>query len=72
MDLYISRNYYYNTIIFKCTKTEARHVKDEWDTESIAQDIIQHNLSIMRSKYPGGGKSHSAKYFSKLGYEPCL
>ena len=24
---------------------------------------------MMRSKYAGGGKSHIAKYFSKLGYK---
>ena len=48
------------------------NVKDEWDTETIAKDIIKHNPMMIRSKYAGGGKSHIAKYFSKLGYKPCL
>ena len=49
-------------------KNETRHVKDEWDTETIAKDIIKHNPLMIRSKYAGGGKSHIAKHFSKLGY----
>ena len=50
-------------------KNETRHVKDELDTESIAKDVIKHNLLMIRSKYAGGGKSHIAKYFSKLGFK---
>ena len=49
-------------------KNETINVKDEWDTEAIAKDIIKHNPLMIRSKYAGGGKSHIAKHFSKLGY----
>ena len=49
-------------------KNETKHVKDEWDTEAIAKDIIKHNPLMIRSKYAGGGKSHIAKHFNKLGY----
>ena len=48
-------------------KNETRHVKDEWDTEAMAKDIIKNHLLMIRSKYAGGGKSHTAKYLSKLG-----
>ena len=47
---------------------ETRPIENEWDTESIAKDIITHNPMMIRSKYAGGGKSHIAKHFSKLGY----
>ena len=50
-------------------KNETIHVKDEWDTETIAKDVIKHNPLMIRSKYAGGGKSHIAKYFSKLGHK---
>ena len=48
---------------------ETLEIKDEWDTESIAKQITQHSPLIIRSKYAGGGKSHIAKHFSKLGYK---
>ena len=47
---------------------EALEINDEWDTESIAEQITQKSPLIIRSKYAGGGKSHIAKHFSKLGY----
>ena len=49
-------------------KNETRHVKDEWNTETIAKDITKHNPLMIRSKFAGGCKSHIAKHFSKLGY----
>ena len=48
---------------------ETRPIENEWDTESIAKDIVSHNPMMIRSKYAGGGKSHIAKHFSKLGYK---
>ena len=50
-------------------KNETRPIENEWDTESIAKDIVTHNPMMIRSKYAGGGKSHIAKHFSKLGYK---
>ena len=50
-------------------KNETLEIKDEWDTESITKQITQHSPLIIRSKYAGGGKSHIAKHFSKLGYK---
>ena len=47
---------------------ETRPIENEWDTESIAKDIVRHNPLMIRSKYAGGDKSHIAKHFSKLGY----
>ena len=47
---------------------ETRPIENEWDTESIAKDIVTNNPMMIRSKYAGGGKSHIAKHFSKLGY----
>ena len=47
---------------------ETRPIENEWDTESIAKDIVTHSPMMIRSKYAGGGKSHIAKHFSKLGY----
>ena len=48
---------------------ETLEIKDEWDTESIAKQITEKSPLIIRSKYAGGGKSHIAKHFSKLGYK---
>ena len=50
-------------------KNETLEIKDGWDTESIAKQITQHSPLITRSKDAGGGKSHIAKHFSKLGYK---
>ena len=48
---------------------ETLEIKDEWDTENIAKQITEKSPLIRRSKYAGGGKSHIAKHFSKLGYK---
>ena len=48
---------------------ETRPIENEWDTESIAKDIVTHNPMMIRSKYAGGGKSHIAKHFNKLSYK---
>ena len=59
-----------NTLIDIPTYTnEVIPVEDEWDTEAIARSIIPRSPVMIRSKYPGGGKSHIAKHFSKLGYK---
>ena len=41
---------------------ETRPIENEWDTESIAKDIMTHNPMMIRSKYAGGGKSHSKAF----------
>ena len=46
---------------------ETRPMENEWDTESIAKDIVNHNPIMIRSQHAGGGKSHIAKHFCKLG-----
>ena len=48
---------------------ETLEVVDEWNTEEVAKTIIKHNPLMIRSKYAGGGKSHIAKHFVKLGYK---
>ena len=48
---------------------ETLPIDDEWDTESIPKDIINHNPIMIQSRCAGGGKSHIAKHFSKLGYK---
>ena len=48
---------------------ETLEVVDEWNTEEVAKTIIKHNPLMIRSKYAGGGKSHIAKHFGKLGYK---
>ena len=50
-------------------ENETLDVENEWDTESIAKQITEKSPLIIRSKYAGGGKSHIAKHFSKLGYK---
>ena len=50
-------------------ENETLDVENEWDTESIAKQITEKIPMIIRSKYAGGGKSHIAKHFSKLGYK---
>ena len=50
-------------------KSDTLSIEDVWDTKQIAEDIVKHNPLMIRSKYAGGGKSHIAKYFSKLGYK---
>ena len=48
---------------------ETLEVVDEWNTEEVAKTIIKHNPLMIKSKYAGGGKSHIAKHFGKLGYK---
>ena len=48
---------------------ETLEMKDEWDTESIANQMTRRSPLAIRSKYAGGSKSHIAKHFSKLGYK---
>ena len=43
-------------------------VADEFDTETICNQIIQSNPCMIRAKYAGSGKSYIAKYFNNLGY----
>ena len=43
-------------------------VKDEWDTEAIAKQIIEKKQVMIRSKFAGGGKSHIGKHLQKMGY----
>ena len=50
-------------------ENETLDVENEWDTASIAKQITEKSPLIIRSKYAGGGKSHIAKHFSKLGYK---
>ena len=50
-------------------KNDTLSIEDEWDPKQIAEDIVKHNPLMIRSKYAGGGKSHIAKYVSKLGYK---
>ena len=50
-------------------KNDTLSIEDEWDTKQIAEGIVKHNPLMIRSKYAGGGKSHIAKHFSKLGYK---
>ena len=50
-------------IAIPVVNNETRPIENECDTESIA-----HNPMMIRSKYAGGGKSHIAKHFSKIGY----
>ena len=50
-------------------KNDTLSIEGEWDTKQIAEDIVKHNPLMIRSKYAGGGKSHIAKCFSKLGYK---
>ena len=55
-------------ILIPVFSNETRPIENERDTESIAKDIVANNPIMIRSKYAGGGTSHIAKHFSKLGY----
>ena len=44
-------------------------VADEFDTETICNQIIESNPCMIRARFAGSGKSYIAKYFSKLGYK---
>ena len=46
---------------------EKIHIKDEWDTPEICQQIFTQNPVIIRGKFPGTGKSHIGEYFQKMG-----
>ena len=50
-------------------KNQTLEITDEWNTEEVAKTIIKNNPLMIRSKYAGGGKSHIAKHFGKLGYK---
>ena len=47
---------------------EKIHIKDEWDTPEICQQIIEHNPVMIRARFAGSGKSYICEYFKKLGY----
>ena len=47
---------------------EKIHIKDEWDTETICKQIVEHNPVVIRARFAGSGKSYICEYFKKLGY----
>ena len=44
-------------------------VADEFDTETICNQIIKSHLWMIRARFAGSGKSYIAKYINKLGYK---
>ena len=48
-------------------ENEPIDVVDEFDTETICNQIIQQNPVIIRAKFAGSGKSYIGQYFKKLG-----
>ena len=48
-------------------ENEAIDVIDEFDTETICNQIIQQNPVIIRAKFAGSGKSYIGQYFNKFG-----
>ena len=43
-------------------------VKDEYDTESICEQIVSCNPVLIKAKLAGSGKSYIGEYMKKLGY----
>ena len=55
-------------------KLEVKHldVPDEYDTEAICKQLIEHRRVINLGELPGVGKSYNCKYLSTLGYNVLL
>ena len=55
-------------------KLEVKHldVPDEYDTEAICRQLIEHRRVINLGELPGVGKSYNCKYLSTLGYNVLL
>ena len=54
-------------------KNEQLIVKDEWDTKTICEQILDNGGNvIIKGKVPGTGKSYIAEYFSMLGKNVCF
>ena len=62
--------YKFNQVIeiptFEKNKLDAA---DEFDTETICNQIVESHPWMFRAKYAGSGKSYIAKYIIKLGYK---
>ena len=41
-------------------------IEDEWDTESIYKKIVKQHPVIIKSKFPGTGKSYIGEYFQQM------
>ena len=44
------------------------NVVDEYDTDTICKQIVDHKRVMIRADIPGSGKSYICEYFIKLGY----
>ena len=56
-----------NLIEIPVYENEPIDVIDEFDTETICNQIIQRNPCMIRAKFAGSGKSYIGQYFKKLG-----
>ena len=43
-------------------------IPDEFDTEAIARNLIEHKKVLLLGTSPGVGKSHACRYLDILGY----
>jgi hypothetical protein len=55
-------------------KLEIKHldVPDEYDTEAICKQLIEHRRVINLCKFPGVGKSYACKHLDNIGYNVLL
>jgi len=53
-----------------CKKIEQTRIEipDEWNSNHIAEEIIEHKRVLIRARYPGSGKTYSCQEIEKLGY----
>ena len=54
--------------MFKDVKQTRIDTPNEWDSSSIAADIVKHKKVLIRARYPGSGKTFSCQQIENLGY----
>ena len=54
--------------MFKDVKQTRIDTPNEWDSNSIAADIVKHKKVLIRARYPGSGKTFTCQQIENLGY----
>ena len=53
--------------MFKDVKQTRIDTPNEWDSISLAADIVKHKQVLIRARYPGSGKTFTCKFLYDLG-----
>ena len=54
--------------MFKDVKQTRIETPNEWDSSSIATDMVKHKQVLIRARNPGSGKTYTCQQIENLGY----